>query len=334
MISVSIIIPTYNVENFVIRTLLSVIKQKNAPEFEIIVIDDCSTDATLEKVSQFQREHPQYSIRIKRQEKNEGPAKARNSGMNEAKGEFLAYLDGDDYWEENFLCKTFAFLQEHPETVAVFTGQRHITQNNNNSVRPRCLLENNGLIGKEPFVIDDFFEFWRKEKYLVCTGSIVIRTALLLKLRGQREDLRICEDLELWCLIGLNGKIGFIPEILFTSDGMHNAQGKCYLLKKYIKRYEKIPSVDDWQKRHFKLIEQEKIPQSYYYVRDQIAQNLTNAMIIGGQYTTAQRTIITYGNNFPDARFRKLRQLSKWRFIWVIIATLIRVRFFLRLITL
>lgn len=326
---ISIVIPTYNVELLIKRTLLSIINQRNAPEFEIIIVDDCSTDATVKTVESFAQEYPNTNIILLHQEKNMGPAAARNHGMYMAHGDYLAYLDGDDYWEPDFLYKTVSFLNEHSEAVAVFTGQHHMTIRNPNSIRPRCLL-NSSQPFKKPIILDDFFSFWSAERYLVCTGSIVIRTKLLFELRGQRDDLRICEDLELWCLIGLYGKIGFIPEVLFTSDGMKSI-GRKGLWLKLKQRFNSIPTMENWQKRHIELIGNNEMSNSYFLVCNEIAQNLANAMIMAKQYDDARNTIIKYGSNFPDRRYHKLAFLCRNRGIWFVVATLIRFRGILHL---
>ena len=89
--TISVIIPTYNCDRFIAQAIESVLNQKDC-EYEVIVIDDGSTDRTKKIVNQYA-----HSIRYIHQ-KNQGVAVARNRGIAEAKGELIAFLDADDYF--------------------------------------------------------------------------------------------------------------------------------------------------------------------------------------------------------------------------------------------
>lgn len=109
---VSVIIPTYNYGHLLESTVKSVMTQSYS-QIEILVIDDCSTDNTSELMATLSKE----DIRICyiRQDRNRGVSAARNRGLKEAKGGFIAFLDGDDLWEKYKIEKQIAFLQAHPE---------------------------------------------------------------------------------------------------------------------------------------------------------------------------------------------------------------------------
>lgn len=95
---ISIIVPVYNVEKYINQCIQSVLSQ-DYPEFELIIIDDGSTDRTLEICNQYlYNSH----INVFSQEHG-GQAKARNLGIQMASGDYIAFLDGDDFWEENYL---------------------------------------------------------------------------------------------------------------------------------------------------------------------------------------------------------------------------------------
>ena len=125
MSSVSVIIPTYNLKLLIERALLSVIHQNGGHEIEIIIVDDCSTDETLSIIESLYCPF----VKIIRQKRNQGPAAARNHGLAIAEGDFCAFLDGDDFWEPDFLNETTAFLKSHQEAVAVSVMQCHKTFN-------------------------------------------------------------------------------------------------------------------------------------------------------------------------------------------------------------
>jgi succinoglycan biosynthesis protein ExoO len=92
----SVIIPSYNVSGIVERAIRSAASQ-TLPPFEILVIDDCSNDSTVEVVQALAREIP--SVRVYSTRLNSGPSAARNVGLREAKGDWIALLDSDDAWK-------------------------------------------------------------------------------------------------------------------------------------------------------------------------------------------------------------------------------------------
>ena len=94
---ISVIIPLYNAENTILAALDSVKNQEGNFDFEVLVINDGSTDKSAEKVQQFIDENPQLNIQLIHQD-NKGVSSARNAGLRLAKSEFIAFLDADDVW--------------------------------------------------------------------------------------------------------------------------------------------------------------------------------------------------------------------------------------------
>lgn len=105
---VSIIMPNYNSEKYLEATIKSVLAQ-TYQNWELIFVDDCSTDRSLEYVKAFLDER----IRIFRMEKNGGAALARNKAIEEARGKWIAFLDSDDLWVPNKLEKQLTYMQEN-----------------------------------------------------------------------------------------------------------------------------------------------------------------------------------------------------------------------------
>lgn len=103
MYDISIIIPTYNVENLINEALNSIANQTFKGSIEIIVIDDCSTDGTIKMVEEFQRNFDAFSIKLLIQEKNMRQGTARNKGVNFANGKYIFFLDGDDFLNKKTL---------------------------------------------------------------------------------------------------------------------------------------------------------------------------------------------------------------------------------------
>ena len=106
---VSVIMPAYNAEPFIEEVIASVIAQTVA-DWELIVIDDCSTDDTVQIVSAFVRQDPR--IQLLTNAVNMGVAKTRNRGLDLCRGQYVALLDSDDYWKPRFLEKMLARAEQ------------------------------------------------------------------------------------------------------------------------------------------------------------------------------------------------------------------------------
>lgn len=114
--AVSVVIPLYNKRATIRRALESVLAQ-SLQDFEIIVVDDGSTDGSAAEVTAL----PDPRITLHRQP-NAGPGRARNAGAGRARAELLAFLDGDDEWKPDYLASGIAALARHPEAVAYACG--------------------------------------------------------------------------------------------------------------------------------------------------------------------------------------------------------------------
>lgn len=121
---ISIIIPTYNAERFILNTINSV-KAQTYKNWEIIVIDDCSSDRTVQIVKEQQVADKR--IRIIKLKNNSGAAIARNTGIKSANGKYVAFLDSDDLWLPEKLEKQVVFMQEN-DIVFSFTSYQIINQ--------------------------------------------------------------------------------------------------------------------------------------------------------------------------------------------------------------
>jgi glycosyltransferase involved in cell wall biosynthesis len=310
---ISVIIPTYNTALLIGRTLRSVLEQTGNPDFEILVIDDCSTDDTLSVVSSL----ADARIRVFRQERNQGPSAARNRGLREAKGIYCAFLDGDDFWEPEFLNETVSFLESHTECVAVSVGQCHKIIGKQPSFVPKQQEFS------EPVQLPDFFDFWAKYNH-VCTGSVLMRTTVAREAGGQREDLRVCEDLEFWALLATYGPWGFIHKTLFTSDGGKVTRKQGWL-EKNMRRWQSAPTMEDWVKR----LATRQVPTNTVFqtCMGRIARNLAYCQIMSQREKLARRTTREYGKDFPQTKLNKLLRLaSASPCLWHCLCALLRFR--------
>ena len=125
-IDISIIIPLYNKENYIIDTLKSVFYQ-DAKNWECIIVDDGSTDDSLKVVNHFCNSHSGNWKIVS--VLNGGQAKARNIGIRESSGKYLAFLDADDLWVTNKLSKQFKYLEANPNVMGVLSGYAIFSSN-------------------------------------------------------------------------------------------------------------------------------------------------------------------------------------------------------------
>ena len=123
---VSIIMPAYNVGQFIAASIESVLSQQFSGEYEIVVVDDASTDATPEIIASFQRLYPDR-IRASARKENLGANRNRYDFSMSARGRYLAFLDADDIWlAKDKLQRQYDFLEEHHEIGAVCSNACYI----------------------------------------------------------------------------------------------------------------------------------------------------------------------------------------------------------------
>ena len=117
---ISIVVPVYNAAKYIEQTI-SMVQKQTYTYWELILVEDCSKDASREVLQKLVKELEDSRIHVIYKEKNEGAASARNTGLMAATGEYLAFLDADDIWKETKLEKELAFLQEK-KAAFVFTS--------------------------------------------------------------------------------------------------------------------------------------------------------------------------------------------------------------------
>lgn len=124
---ISIIVPVYNAERFIEETLACVAAQ-SYPQWELLLVEDGSSDRTVSIIEEYVRINGEKRIRLIRQPENLGAARARNRGLKEAEGRYIAYLDADDLWVPEKLERELAFMSEKNAAFA-FTGYEFVDEN-------------------------------------------------------------------------------------------------------------------------------------------------------------------------------------------------------------
>lgn len=187
---VSVVIPTYNRAKYIVESINSVLSQKNAPcDLEIIVVDDGSTDNTVEVLKPLLK-HIQY---IKLSHNSGLPAVVRNIGIQKAKGNLIAFQDSDDLWVEDKLALQVP-LFDNPSIVMSYGNA--LTMDANGNQNKTKVVANAKLAGGEKF--ENLIE-----ENVVSTLSVMVRKDVLMASSGFNEstELRAVEDYELWLRI-------------------------------------------------------------------------------------------------------------------------------------
>ncbi len=208
----SVIIPTYNRSKFLTDTISSVLNQTIA-DLEVLVCDDGSTDNTKHVVQGI----IQKDKRVKwLPGKHAGrPAPARNRGIKEAKGDWIAFLDDDDTWLVDKLEKQIEYAEKNDLSFVCTNGFRKV----------RADIKDNLLkVDKKHF----HFETLTKTNYVI-NSSVIVKKSLLEKvsLVPESKYMKAVEDYGLWLRIALKEKIGYLDEslVIYNDDPASSIRG-------------------------------------------------------------------------------------------------------------
>ena len=205
MVEISVVIPTFNRSGMVLRAVESALTQDH-PSFEVIVVDDGSTDDTRNLVRAGKR------LKFLVHPSNRGVSAARNSGIRYSSGRLITFLDSDDYWMPGKLTKQAAFFSDNPSAVACQTDERWIR----NGVRV-----NPGRRHRKPS--GDIF-LQSLELCVVSPSAVMLKRTLLQEVGLFDERLSACEDYDLWLRISHRHPVHLIPEQLVVREGGRNDQ--------------------------------------------------------------------------------------------------------------
>lgn len=201
MIQFSVIIPLYNKENSIEKTLNSVFNQSFS-NYEIIIINDGSTDKSEEKVKTFSDER----LRVISNE-NKGVSQARNLGIELAKGTLIAFLDADDYWFPTHLEALFQLHKNFPESGLLATNYQFY-YSDKKTIQP--VFEG---IPKEKWsgILNDFFKSSMKYR-LAWTSAVAVKKEVFEKV-GNFKNYNAGEDNEMWLRIALKYALAFDNQV-------------------------------------------------------------------------------------------------------------------------
>jgi glycosyltransferase involved in cell wall biosynthesis len=206
MPSVTTIIPTYNRGQLVCEALESVFAQSR-PVDEIIVVDDGSTDNTPELLRR-------YGNRIRYIEQpNSGAGAARNRGIKEAKGDYIAFLDSDDIWVKEKTKIQMDFFSRHPHLEFVFGDMANFTPTNDNEVPEIKSPEVHNYFTAHSTNLERILDCLITES-VIPTPTVVFERACVSRIGFFDEKLKIAEDLDYWLRAARTCRFGFVNTVL------------------------------------------------------------------------------------------------------------------------
>ena len=202
---VSVIVTTYNRASLLPRAVASVLAQ-TYEDYELIVVDDCSTDDTPEVTRTF----VDPRIRIVRHPDNRGHPAAVNTGIRLARGEYVAFLDDDDEWLQTKLSRQLETLDADPRVGLVYTWVDHV-----DGVSGARRAGGRGAISGD---ISQDVVGWDMP---AGTPTYLVRTDAARQLGGFDETLTVCYDWDFMARLSMRWHVAAVPEVLVLVHGGH-----------------------------------------------------------------------------------------------------------------
>ena len=260
---ISVVIPLYNKQNSIVATLQSVLAQTYT-DYEVVVVDDGSTDNSAQVVEKFISAYPHplpkgKGARLVRKA-NGGVSSARNMGILEAKGEYIAFLDGDDLWDEKYLETLHQLICDYPDATIYGLGNALIKDGEMLS-QTISLETHRGYVDN---VWSNYPGYW--------TGSSSSSSrAHLIEIGMFDTHMTHGEDLDVWWRLLLRGKGAYDSTILayYRQDAENRAMNRVIPLEKHIPYYiDKYAEARANNKEFRRFFDREMIYRLYPYLFD------------------------------------------------------------------
>ncbi len=203
----SVIIPVYNREGFIAKSVSSVLNQSFG-DFELITVDDGSRDGTPEVLNSF----TDPRLRRIRLDKNSGVSAARNRGIEAAQGEYAAFLDSDDWWLKDKLLRTREAIEEYPDIMVFHTLEKW--------------YRGGKLLNQKKKHRPPSGEVFERCLRLCCISmsTAVVKKGVFESVGCFDESLPACEDYDFWLRVGARHRVFLIEEALTEKEGGHPGQ--------------------------------------------------------------------------------------------------------------
>jgi len=189
---VSVVMASYNHERWIEESIASVLDQ-TMPDFELVIVDDASTDRTLEIAARF--DDPR--IRLYHLERNHGGAGALNFAIQQTRAEFVAVINSDDAWEPHKLARQLEVIDAHPELGAVFTAARLVDERSA-PLAPKDLPSWHRIFSQPDRSQAQWLRFFFEHGNALCHPSVLIRREVYTRLGLYDNRMRQIPDLDQW----------------------------------------------------------------------------------------------------------------------------------------
>lgn len=209
----SIIIPLYNKENYICNTIHSVLQQGYG-NFELIIVDDGSTDNSAEKVSCIKDDRIRYFYKA-----NGGVSSARNYGIHKAKSDFIIFLDADDIWNIDFLETMYKLINMFPQCGIYGVAYSRISLEKENMISYK---ENDDSF----FIVSDYcLASYKMKAPICCSDSVCIKKAAFEAVGVFKEGIKHGEDLDMWIRIISSFSFGYCNQkkVSYILESENNA---------------------------------------------------------------------------------------------------------------
>lgn len=279
---ISVVIPLYNKELFIAKAIQSVLDQ-SFRNFELLVVNDQSSDASVEVVRNFEDQR----IRLINIDKS-GVSVTRNTGIQNSKFEWIAFLDADDWWDTHFLEEMVAAINTHTEYKLFASGRTHVFSKTSRRYANEFLP----LEGEVAAI--NFFKVNTRYLPLINSSNAVIKKSHLDEVGYFNPNQKMHEDHDLWIRLSLGEDVIFInknlsfyrnTELISASKMYYDPEDFCVFLNTLIKTRLKISGIE---KKFFKtycnrfvLLTYIKNYRFYSKIEDKMVRNLALQLLHG-----------------------------------------------------
>ena len=249
--AVSVLMPVYNTARYLAQALESILAQTFG-DFEFVILDDGSTDGSVNIVQEYAQRDPRIRFFPLA---HQGYVSVLRQGLSHCRGEFVARMDSDDVAKPDRLEKQLHFLRAHPEIVAVGSQIEIIDPYGSPIDRPQHKLKHEEIEADMLVGIG----------WAMVHPTVVMRRAVVMEIGGYRQDLTVSEDLDLFLRLAECGRVANLPEVLLQyRQHLTSVNYNCYEQQKAAKRqiiadaYKRrgIEMPPDWKMRERKVLPQ------------------------------------------------------------------------------
>jgi len=233
----SVIIPTYN-RKTLLKTALESVLDQTFDDFEVVIIDDGSTDNTKDMIESYEDTRIKYI-----HQDNHGVAHARNRGIENSKGKFIAFLDSDDKWVRQKLKRAYDVINQFP-LIKIFHSEETWYQQGKLLRQKKKHQKPSGFVYQHALPL-----------CCISISTAVIKQSVFEDIGIFDETLPACEDYDFWLRATLKYEVKLVKEYLTIKDGGRPDQlSSQWGLDKYrIKALEKMLSSKKLNKEEYDL---------------------------------------------------------------------------------